>query len=343
MSDPNTAQHSIAGQRAHGEQLNSAGREPLSDSGRSMRSFIRSGATRLLRNCIKTAAAGLDLVGPTTSGITILIYHRVGAGNGGQMDLDPSVFDDQLEWLVNNADVISLDEAVDTLIGGESSAIDANDSGSVGVRHDRSRPTVVVTFDDGTTDWVDHVLPALTRHGIPATFYVATSFIDHGVEFPMEGVPLTWSALSELSSSDLVTIGSHTHRHMLLDRLDPTQIDDELDTSIELIGTHLGVTVEHFAYPKAVAGSAAAEAAVRKRFRSAALAGTRPNPTGITPTSTDVSSTGSPSVDLHRLSRSPVQASDTPVWFRRKARGGMRFEDDVRRVANQLRYRKLDS
>ena len=82
-----------------------------------------------------------------------------------------------------------------------------------------------------------------------------------------------------------------------------------------LLGERVGVVAEHFCYPKAVAGSAEAEAAVKARFTTAVLAGTRPNPVGS---------------DLHRLRRSPVQRSDGPVDFQRKATGGMHLEDDVR-------------
>ena len=80
----------------------------------------------------------------------------------------------------------------------------------------------------------------------------------------------------------------------------------------------------HFAYPKALGGSPEAEAEVRRRFRTAALAGTRPNPWGAT--------------DLHRLRRSPVQISDGVRWFRRKAAGGLGLEDDLRRLRNRRRY-----
>jgi hypothetical protein len=84
------------------------------------------------------------------------------------------------------------------------------------------------------------------------------------------------------------------------------------------------VRAAHFAYPKAVLGSPQAEALVRTRFRSAALAGTRVNRYGHT--------------DPHRLARTPVQASDGFEWFRRKADGGMRLEDDLRRAVNRFRY-----
>jgi peptidoglycan/xylan/chitin deacetylase (PgdA/CDA1 family) len=119
-------------------------------------------------------------------------------------------------------------------------------------------------------------------------------------------------------------VGSHTHGHRLLDRLPPRQVDDELDHSIALIGEHLGTPPLDFAYPKAVAGSAAADRAVRRRFRSAALGGSRPNPFGTT--------------DPYRLARSPIQRSDGMRWFRRKLAGGMAAEDGLRRVVNRWRY-----
>ncbi len=102
------------------------------------------------------------------------------------------------------------------------------------------------------------------------------------------------------------------------------QVAGELDRSVELIGERLGVTATHFAYPKAVLGSPAAQSAVRDRFRTAALAGTRPNPYG--------------DADLHRLSRTPVQVSDGERWFRRKVAGGMALEDVLRRRLNRRRY-----
>jgi peptidoglycan/xylan/chitin deacetylase (PgdA/CDA1 family) len=125
-------------------------------------------------------------------------------------------------------------------------------------------------------------------------------------------------------ATGLVTVGSHTHTHALLDRLAAGEVDQELDRSVKLIEDRLGVTPHHFAYPKALLGSPEAEEAVRRRFRSACVAGTRPNPYGTT--------------DPYRLHRSPVQVADGMRWFRHKARGGMAFEDDVRRLVNRRRY-----
>jgi peptidoglycan/xylan/chitin deacetylase (PgdA/CDA1 family) len=275
---------------------------------------LRAPLAAAAKQSVKAAAAGIDLARPVEPGVTILIYHRVGAGSGGEMDLDPAVFDRQLAWLRQHQRIITLDRALEELA--------STPRGGPG-------PTgVVLTFDDGTADWVDQVLPALDRHGAPATFYVSTDFVERGVPFPGEGTPISWNGLREMASSPLVTIGSHTHRHLLMDRLAPAAIDEELDRSIELLGDRVGVDATHFCYPKAVAGSAAAESAVRARFRSATVGGTRPN---------------HPGVDPYRLRRSPIQRSDGTAWFRRKANGGMRAEDDVRQGINRLRYRALSS
>jgi hypothetical protein len=110
----------------------------------------------------------------------------------------------------------------------------------------------------------------------------------------------------------------------LLDRLPVGQVDGELERSIDLIGERLGVRARHFAYPKAVMGSPAADAAVRARFDSAAVAGTQGNRYGAT--------------DPYRLARSPIQVSDGTRWFRRKVAGGLGFEDTLRRALNRRRY-----
>ncbi|MCZ7628822.1 MAG: polysaccharide deacetylase family protein [Microthrixaceae bacterium] len=168
------------------------------------------------------------------------------------MDLAPASFDEQLRWLVDNHAVITLDDALDRLGAGNGND-DRCRAGRAG------RRAIVLTFDDGTTDWVDNVLPALEQHRAPATFYVATSFVEDQVTMPGGGRPISWAGLRELAGSELTTIGSHTHRHMLLDRLDRHTVAEELDRSVDLLGEHLGVHTEHFAYPKAVAGSPTAE------------------------------------------------------------------------------------
>jgi peptidoglycan/xylan/chitin deacetylase (PgdA/CDA1 family) len=257
---------------------------------------------------VKVSAAIADGLKRPQPGVVILIYHRVGGGSGLQVDLPAEQFRRQMETLAEQGRAISIDEAVDWLSGGRPAC---------------DNP-VVVTFDDGTEDVVDVAVPILQQYAIPAVLYAATDFIERGRLFPYSGKPASWTGLRDAMSTGLMTIGSHTHTHALLDRLSPQAIEDELVRSRSLIQDRLGVPGDHFAYPKAVRGSVQAESAVRKHFRSAALGGNRANDFGRT--------------DLHRLARSGIQVADSMRWFRRKLDGGMALEETLRRSLNRVRY-----
>lgn len=271
--------------------------------------FREAALKQLARRLMKPMAAAVDLIRKPTPGITVLIYHRVGAGTDGEVDLDPHVFDAQMAELAASGRVVSLDRAVEVL--GAPTA-DTEDS-------------VVITFDDGTPDVVEVAMPILERHQVPMTLYLATGSVeaDRGFWRP-EDPTISWQALRDAMTTGLLDVGSHTHSHALLDRLAPAEIGAELDRSVDLIGDHLGVEARHFAYPKALPPSQAADTEVRSRFASAALAGTRANAYGTT--------------DVHALARSPIQRSDGMRWFRHKARGGLGLEDRLRDQINRRRY-----
>jgi peptidoglycan/xylan/chitin deacetylase (PgdA/CDA1 family) len=261
-----------------------------------------------IRTAVKITAAAVDRLRPPRRGVVVLIYHRVGGRSGLSVDLPIELFEEQMAALSDTGRAASLDQALNALTRAAPPPVDP----------------VVVTFDDGTADLAEIAMPVLEHHKVPVTVYVATEFIESARNFPHGGRPLSWVALRDLVTSGLVTVGSHTHTHALLDRLATHEVDDELDRSIALIGERLGVAAEHFAYPKALPGTPEAEAAVRRRFRSAALAGTRSNTYGST--------------DPHHLSRSPIQRFDGMRWFRRKAAGGMAFEDSLRRLLDRRRH-----
>jgi len=262
---------------------------------------------------MKLTAEAKDRVRPpATGGVVILIYHRVGGRSAREIDLPLPAFEDQMAELAESGLPGSLDDAIEHLAGRRADG-----------------PRVVVTFDDGTEDVIDLALPVLERHGVPALLYLATEFIDSGRCFPADGRPASWTGLADALTSGVFTVGSHTHTHALLDRLGPAAVDDELDRSIGMIEEKLDVTPRHFAYPKALVGSGHADAAVRRRFASAAVAGCRPNLPGAT--------------DPWRLARSPIQVADGQHFFRRKVAGGMALEQTLRDLKNRRRYRQLTS
>ncbi|MGH9243697.1 MAG: polysaccharide deacetylase family protein [Acidimicrobiales bacterium] len=257
---------------------------------------------------MKLTAEAADRVRRVPPGVVVLVYHRVGGGSVLDIDLPRAAFRDQAEALAASGRVVPIDLAIQILRG-------------------RKRPgfdPVVVTFDDGTADFVDEALPVVVKFGLPVTLYVATDYVERRRPFPHEGRPVSWPALADAVDTGLLTVGSHTHTHALLDRVTPEEARAELDRSIALIEDRLGVTPAHFAYPKAVLGTIAAQQEVRERFESAALGGTRANRYGKT--------------DVHRLARSPIQVSDGRRWFERKVGGGMALEDDLRRLVARRRY-----
>ena len=265
------------------------------------------------RQVPKALAAGLDVVHRPPPGLVVLIYHRVGRRTAIEVDLSLARFTEQVAFLAAHPGLVSLADGMARLRDPDAPR----------------GPMVAVTFDDGTADVTDLAVPVLVEHGVPATLYVATEFVEHGREFPGGGEPTSWSALGDAVSTGIVTIGSHTHSHALLDRLDPGSVEVELDRSIDLVTDRVGVRPLDFAYPKAVPGSPAAAAAVRARVRSAALAGTRPHAYAAT--------------DPYRLARSPIQVSDGRRWFRHKVAGGLAFEDTMRTAVNRVRHARISS
>lgn len=97
--------------------------------------------------------------------LSILIYHRVRpeADPLFPSELDAARFDEQLAQLGQAFTIISLSQAVEGLRDGT-----------------LPRGAACITFDDGYADNVEVALPILLRHGISATFFLATGFLNGG-------------------------------------------------------------------------------------------------------------------------------------------------------------------
>jgi peptidoglycan/xylan/chitin deacetylase (PgdA/CDA1 family) len=260
------------------------------------------------RRGVKLSAVALDRLRAPRRGVVVLLYHRVGARSGWELDLPVALFHEQMSELAASGRATTLDRALEALRDPEPPA----------------RDPVVVTFDDGTADFAEVALPVLSQYQIPATLYLSTDFVESSRPFPGGGRPLSWTALADATSTGLVTIGSHTNTHALLDRCRLETAEEELERSIELIGSRLQVDARHFAYPKALRGTGPVADAVRRRFDSAALGGCRPNSYGAT--------------DPYELARSPIQTADGMRFFRRKLAGGMALEESLRGAFARVRY-----
>lgn len=257
-------------------------------------------------DALKRTSLFVDRFIASRDGISILIYHQVGADHRGSVNIDTTEFERQMEMIAASGRAITLDRAVERLATGDSS------------------PGVVVTFDDGTADYTDIAVPIMVRHGIPSLLYAETDPISTGKPNAAGHQPTSWAALRDAASTGLVEIGSHTHSHRLLHNVDEKTAIDELDRSIAVISEQISRPPLHFAYPKAVRGNTVAERAVRERFRSAVLGHGGAN---------------KPGRDLHRLARNPIQRHDSPEMVSAKIDGGMKLEGAIRSALGRWRYR----
>jgi peptidoglycan/xylan/chitin deacetylase (PgdA/CDA1 family) len=97
------------------------------------------------------------------TGVLVFNYHRIGCVDGsydaGIWDAAPATFEQQVRLLEREFDVISPVELEAAVRGG-------------------TGRYVMLTFDDGYRDNFTEALPVLRAHGLPATFFVTTRFLD---------------------------------------------------------------------------------------------------------------------------------------------------------------------
>ena len=115
-------------------------------------------------NALVPAFRHLSPAGPKAR-LSILAFHRVLRESD---PLFPEVPDTRrfarvLTWLKGWCNVLPLDKAVDRLSRGQ-----------------LPERAAAITFDDGYADNYTEALPVLREHGMSATFFVATGFLDGG-------------------------------------------------------------------------------------------------------------------------------------------------------------------
>lgn len=129
-----------------------------------------------------------------SNGLSILIYHRVLARKDPLFpaEVDSADFDHQVGLLRSMFNVIPLIDAVRHLRAGTLPARAA-----------------CVTFDDGYADNAEVALPILQRHGVHATFFVATSFLNGGRMWNDTVIELVRHAPAGVIDATAIGLGSH--------------------------------------------------------------------------------------------------------------------------------------
>lgn len=167
---------------------------------------------------------------------TVLMYHSVSPVDSSascryyQTNTHPKVFQAHMEFLAGNGySVIPLEGIREKNF----------------IEGDVSRKTVVITFDDGYKDFLEHAYPVLDEFGFPATQFISTGFIGKTLN---ERPCLDWEDVRFLSRNN-VTFGSHTVSHPKLFHLSDREIENEIVGSKDEIEAKLGVRLSTFAYP----------------------------------------------------------------------------------------------
>ncbi|MFC9230770.1 polysaccharide deacetylase family protein [Streptomyces decoyicus] len=146
---------------------------------------------------------------------------------------------------------------------------------------------VLITFDDGYEGVYRHALPALARHGFPATLFVSTGWLrgpyDTGGALD---TMLDWDQVRKLAAAG-VEIGGHSHSHPQLDGLGDTRLRHEVLRCKEIIAEQVGAPPESFAYPYGYSSRRVRQTVRALGFRQAlavgnALAARRQGPYALT-------------------------------------------------------------
>lgn len=175
----------------------------------------------------------------TSNWIRFPYYHHV-------FEDERAGFADQLAYLRNFGQFISLDDAVGLLE--KADPIDGR--------------YFCLTFDDGLKSCLDGALPLLAESDISATFYVVTSLVGEKLApdtsvaretFGFKGDETTldfmsWDDCRQLSQCGM-TIGSHTRTHARLAALTVEQARRELGESKAEIERQMGTECRHFCAP----------------------------------------------------------------------------------------------
>jgi peptidoglycan/xylan/chitin deacetylase (PgdA/CDA1 family) len=175
--------------------------------------------------------------------LRVLMYHKVNDFPGNPLSVPVTMFDEQMAQLRGlGYTVVALDDVLAYYANGAELP---------------PRP-VLITFDDGYRDNLEHAAPILERHGYPAVLFVPIAYLDDKLPLPHEerlaarGVvnsKLGWAELSELESAG-VRVESHGISHRPLADLALDEAAREIVLSKLRLEDRLGRPVRSFAYVK---------------------------------------------------------------------------------------------
>lgn len=229
----------------------------------------------------------------------ILMYHQVDtplSSKEQRFCIPPDRFAAQMRWLVGAGyRPVDLD-AVLAHVGGRSTL---------------AEKSFHVTFDDGFVGVLEHALPVLKTHAIPATLFALSGRCGATNDWMHErGSPrraLLSTAQLRLLADEGMAIGSHTCSHVRLPDVEPHVARAEIADSKKGLEDMLGQPVTHFAYPYGLFDQSVRDMVICAGYRSACSTRSGFNRLGE---------------DAFLLRRIDIAGTDEAWQFRQKLRHG---------------------
>ena len=161
----------------------------------------------------------------------VIMYHDIKLMPKNNFDVTLKDFRQQLKWLKTNGyKTLSIEEFVDI------------------VKADKAFPknSVLITFDDGFSDAMAYALNELKNNDMKAVLFINPWYIGKKAkDYPY----LTEADLKNLATNPLISIASHSTRHLHLDKLSPEDLSAELNDSKAYLEEITGKPVLALSYP----------------------------------------------------------------------------------------------
>ena len=178
--------------------------------------------------------------GEIANKIPVLMYHSIsstGPAGLSQWRCHPDEFEQQLHYLQQNGFYAITSVELLAMLRGE--------------RKLYGKP-VLISFDDGYTNFADLAWPLIKKYGFTAEMFVVTDFVGKSAQWDTSygtAAPLmSWPTLRELQS-DGVVFGSHLATHRRADRLSLDELIEEAMRSRFALQSRMGCAASSAAYP----------------------------------------------------------------------------------------------
>lgn len=167
--------------------------------------------------------------------LCILMYHNISNNPIDQLAVSENRFIEQMDWLKQHEYIIlTLSQAINDIQNGK-------------IR----RKSIVLSFDDGYSDFLEIAVPILRKNSFAATLFVLAGeggkvsyWKSSGIQEPL----LSWDEIRRISEMGH-EIGSHGLNHVDLTSLSHKDLNDEIFKSKKIIENKVNRPINAFCYP----------------------------------------------------------------------------------------------